>query len=480
MTLTQAPPESAAPSSGGEHLQRGLKARHIQLIALGGIIGSGYFLGTGILVRENGPAAIISYLLGGLIVYMVMVCLGELAANRPAEGSFVTYASDYISPTVGCGVGWSYWLTWVTYVPSEMIAAGMIMHHFVPGVSEFAWASAFGALITAMNLMHVGAFGETEFWLALLKIVAIGMFVVLATLIWLGVIGTQGFVGTSVIAQGGGFFPHGWAVVFLTMVLILVNFQGSEIIGIAAAESEDPEHAIPQAVRQVSLRIVGLYVIPVLLLVTIFPSNLGQDDQSVFAVALERYGLTWASHVFSFVVLTAAISCSNSGLYGTSRCLFSLAREGMAPRFLGRLNARGVPYNAILASVAGCWLFIGLRAFIPNGAELYKTLLALSGFTGGVAWLSICLSQLNFRKGVRARGEETALKFHAPLYPYFTQVALALQIVSLMVVVYDPTLRIAAIVGLPLVLVPMAVYALRGGRARGQAANTSASPRPDA
>lgn len=445
-------------------LKRGLKARHVQLIALGGIIGSGYFLGTGILIHDNGPAAIVSYLLGGLIVYMVMVCLGELAANRPVEGSFVSYATEYISPTVGCGVGWSYWLTWVTYVPSEMLAAGFIMHHFAPILSDFQWAMAFGALVTAMNLMHVGAFGEIEFWLALLKILAIGMFTVLAILIWVGAIGSQGFLGANIIHQGGGFFPHGVPTVFLTMVLILVNFQGSEIIGIAAAESEDPERAIPQAVRQVSIRIITLYVVPVLLLVSIFPSSLGAADHSVFAEALERYGLSWAGTLFSFVVLTAALSCSNGGIYATSRCVFALAREGMAPRFLGLLNARGVPHNAILASITGCWLFLSLRAFLPDGEKLFQTLLALSGFTGGVAWIAICVSQYSFRKRLRASGQETDLKFHAPLYPYFTIVALVIQIASLGVVAFSPELRISAIIGVPLLIVPMVAYRLLGRR----------------
>ena len=459
--------KKAPAGDDGGSLKRGLKARHVQLIALGGIIGSGYFLGTGLLIHDNGPAAIISYLLGGLIVYMVMVCLGELAANRPVEGSFVAYASEYISPTVGCGVGWSYWLTWVTYVPTEMLAAGFVMHHFAPVLSDFQWAMAFGALITAMNLMHVGAFGEIEFWLALLKILAIGMFVILASLIWAGAIGPQGYVGDAIIREGGGFFPHGIPTIFLTMVLILVNFQGSEIIGIAAAESEDPENAIPQAVRQVSIRIITLYVVPVLLLVSIFPSSEGTADQSVFAVALARYGLPWAGKVFSFVVLTAALSCSNGGLYATSRCVFALAREGMAPRFLGALNARGVPHNAILTSIAGCWLFLSLRAFLTDGEKLFQTLLALSGFTGGVAWISICWSQYNFRKRLEARGETDTLKFHAPGFPYFTIVALLIQMVSLGVVVFSPDLRIAAIIGTPLLVVPMAVYKLTGGRRGG-------------
>jgi AAT family amino acid transporter len=452
-------------------LKRGLKARHVQLIALGGIIGSAYFLGTGALVRDNGPATVISYMLGGLLVYMVMVCLGELAANRPVEGSFVTYANEYVHPIVGCGVGWSYWLTWVAYVPSEMIAAGIVMHHFVPSVSELVWALLFGALITVTNLLYVGTFGEMEFWLALIKIFAIGMFVVLALFIWLGLGGDQEFVGTSIMLGQGGFFPHGVATIFLTMVIILVNFQGSEIIGIAAAESKDPAHAIPQAVRQVSYRIIALYVIPVMLLVGIIPYTDAGLNESVFAMALDRYGFRWAGAVFSFVVLTAAISCSNSGLYATSRAIFALSREGMAPRFLGRLNASGVPYNAILVSVLGCWLFLGLRA-LSGGAEVYEILLALSGFTGAIAWIAICWSQYNFRKRLRAQGDTSTLTFHAPGYPWFTLFAIWAQVACLVVVMFSPKLRIAAFLGVPLLLIPMLVYWMSGAFARRVARST--------
>ena len=212
---------------------RGLKNRHLQLIALGGIIGSGYFLGTGYVISKAGPASFLAYLLGGLIVFSVMLCLGELAVAVPISGSFVNYAREYISPAWACGVGWCYWITWVSYVPSEMIAGGIIMNGYFPEISTMWWAVLFGLMITFINLSCVETFGEMEFWLALIKVVALLMFVVLAILIFFGVIGTQGFLGTTVLLGSGGFTPNGSWSVFLTMVLILVNFQGSQIIGLA-------------------------------------------------------------------------------------------------------------------------------------------------------------------------------------------------------------------------------------------------------
>jgi AAT family amino acid transporter len=443
-------------------LKRGLKPRHLQLIALGGIIGSCYFLGTGYVVESTGPAAMFAYLLGGLLVYMVMMCLGELAVHIPISGSFVNYANDFISPTWGCGVGWSYWTTWVTYVPSEMIAAGIIMHTFVPAIPTVYWALFFGLLITVVNLTYVGTFGELEFWLALIKILAIIMFSVIAVLIIFGLIGTKAPLGTSNLLGHGGMFPNGVWAVFLTMVMILVNFQGSEIIGLAAGESQQPEKSIPVAVKNVSYRIIALYVIPVMLLVTIIPLKDAGLEESVFAMALNSYGFKWAGAIFSFVVLTAAISCSNSGLYATSRAVYALAREGMAPRWLGKVNKKGVPYNAILFSVAGCWL--GVIAFTVDKSEmLYTYLLALSGFTGAMAWISICWCQLKFRRRLEQGGLGIdKLKFKVPFFPYFTHFAIWAQVACLVVVALNPDLRASLYVGVPMLILPMIWYAIWG------------------
>ena len=300
-------------------MNRGLKNRHLQLISLGGVIGSGYFLGTGYVLEKAGPASILAYLLGGVIVLCVMLCLAELAVEKPVSGSFVMYAKENISSTWACGVGWAYWITWVAYVPSEMIAAGIIMSNFVPAISQLWWAVLFGLLVTVINLFHVDKFGESEFWLALFKIVALVAFSVVAGLICLGLIGDQGYIGTRVLLGSGGFAPNGYWSIVLTMVIILVNFQGTEIIGLAAGECKNPEKSIPIAVRNVTWRIIALYIIPISLLISILPWDQAGLDESVFAAALANYGMTGLASFFAFVILTAAISCSNSGLYGAAR-----------------------------------------------------------------------------------------------------------------------------------------------------------------
>lgn len=446
----------------GNGLNRGLKSRHLQMIALGGIIGSGYFLGSGYIIGKAGPASVLAYLLGGLIVFAVMVCLGELAVARPVTGSFISYSRDMISPAWACGVGWSYWLSWVAYVPSEMIAAGIIMNEFFPAVSSMWWAVLFGLAITAINLFHVHTFGETEFWLALFKIVALGMFSVLAVLIFFGAVGGGDFLGTSVLLSSGGFAPEGYWAVLLTMVIILVNFQGSEIIGLAAGESKEPAKTIPATVMQVTIRIIALYIIPMLLLVSVFPWDKASLEESVFAAALSAYGLEWAGAVFSFVVLTAAISCSNSGLYGCTRAMYALAREGMAPGWLGRLNRHGVPQNATALSIVVCWLGVVLYTF-DQDKSIYTYLLALSGFTGAIAWISICWSQLNFRRRLSPE-EAKALKYKAPFFPYVTYFGIWAQVACLIFVAFTEELRTSLYLGVPMLIIPIVVYRFRASR----------------
>ncbi|WP_270379507.1 amino acid permease [Mitsuokella multacida] len=444
-------------------MNRGLKNRHLQLISLGGVIGSGYFLGTGYVLEKAGPAAILAYLLGGVIVLCVMLCLAELAVEKPVSGSFVTYAREHISPTWACGVGWAYWTTWVAYVPSEMIAAGIIMNNFIPEVSQLWWAVFFGLLVTILNLFHVDKFGESEFWLSLIKIIALAAFSIVAGLICLGLIGDQGYIGTKVLLGTGGFAPNGYWSIVLTMVIILVNFQGTEIIGLAAGECEKPEKSIPIAVRNVTWRIIALYIIPISLLISILPWDKAGLDESVFAAAVTQYGLSGFGAFFAFVILTAAISCSNSGLYGAARALHALARMEMAPSALGHINKNGMPSRSILVSICACWAVILLYSFDPNSA-LYTYLLAVSGFTGAIAWISICWSEYRSRKRKIAEGTEGALRYKTPFFPYVTLFGIWAQVFCLIVMVFEPELREALYAGIPMLIFPMAWYRLRQRR----------------
>ncbi|HAZ7573876.1 amino acid permease [Legionella sp. PATHC032] len=442
--------------------RRGLKDRHVQLIALGGIIGSGYFLGTGEVINLVGPSVFIAYLLGGLIIYLTMLCMGELAVAIPISGSFVTYTSDFISPTVACGVGWSYWITWVAYIPAECVAGGIIMELFT-GVSGYIWVVCFGLIITYINLAKVDTFGEIEFWLALIKIISLLAFVFLAILIFFGLIhGSEppGMIGFKYLLGDGGLLPNGAMSLLTAMVLLLVNYQGSEIIGLAAGESENPARMIPHAIRNVTFRILFLYIIPVFCLVLIFPWQKAGLSNSVFADALNFYGLKWAGAVTSFVTLSATLSCANSGFYGAVRSLNALARDGMAPHVLAKFNQNSVPQNAVIATLIGVWILLGVGYFFGQ-TKLYIALLLVSGFTGTLAWLSLCVAQISFRNRLYKAGYSIKdLRYVTPYSPYTGILAVILMVGSLFFLLLnkDPIYKLSFIIGVVSFIIPVIIY----------------------
>lgn len=449
------------PVQDGE-FRRALKDRHVQLIALGGIIGSGYFLGTGEVVHLVGPSVFLAYILGGLIVYLTMLCMGELAVAIPISGSFINYTADFISPSLACGVGWSYWISWVAYIPAECVAGGIIMEYFT-GVNGYVWAVSFGLLITYINLCDVGTFGEIEFWLAIIKILALLGFVILAILIFFGMIhGDQpaGIIGRRFILDQGGFFPNGGMAFLTAMVLLLVNYQGSEIIGLAAGESIDPTRMIPNAIRNVTYRILFIYIIPVFCLVLIFPWQKAGLSNSVFADALSFYNLKWAGMVASFVTLTATLSCSNSGVYGIVRSLHALARNGMAPKPLAKLNNQAVPQNAGIVTLIAIWLLL-LMGYWFGQTQLYIALLLVSGFTGATAWISLCWAQINFRRRLYKAGYTTAdLHFKTPGYPFTGLLAILLMTGCLLFLIFNQNInyQIAFLIGITTLVVPIIIY----------------------
>ncbi len=434
-------------------LQRGLKERHISLIALGGIIGSSYFLGTGYLLKEVGPAAFIAYALGGLISYLTLACLAELAVSSPAQGSFVNSAEKYISPAWACGVGWSYWFNWVIYIPSECIAGGIIMQNFVPGVPIYIWALFFAVIITFSNIINVKAFGELEFWLSLIKIALLIGFSVLAALIFFGWIGSlHAPIGTRYLLGDGGLLPNGLGLLFINMVILMSNFQGSEIIGLTASEAENPEKAIPAALNKVTFRIIGIYVIPTFMLALILPWRDGGLEQSAFSVALSKYGLNHVAHLFSFLIITGALSSANSGVYATVRTLLALCQKGMGPKALTKINRNGVPTYATYATLLAVWSLLIIACFFIS-PKLYALLLATSGFTGSICWISICWAQLRFRKEAKNLGIKLAYK--VPFFPYLTLFSIIIQVIILFVVLIEPNLRPAFYFGLPVLLLPI-------------------------
>ncbi|WP_150466891.1 amino acid permease [Francisella sp. SYW-9] len=440
-------------------LAKTLKPRHIELIALGGIIGSCFFLGTGYVLSEVGPAAILAYILGGIIVYIVTLCLAELTANSPNPGSFIYYTSKYISPSIACGMGWSYWLNWVVYIPSECIAGGIIMHTLLPATPTFMWATLFGLFITIINLTKVKVFGEIEFWLALIKIIALGLFSFVAILIFLNIIHNNAntILGSTYIDGKEGFFPKGKLILITTMVILLVNFQGSEIIGLATSESNNAEKQMPRIAKHVAIRIVGLYVIPVFLLTTIFPWQKMNLNNSIFSLALEHYHLNKFASLFTFVVLIAAFSCANSGFYAAVRSLYSLSKSRMAPSIFRKLNSASIPHYSVYVSIIAIWIFL-ILSFKLSASAAFTNLLAMSGFTSTICWICICWSQYNFRKQLIKQKVTNNMLFKIPLFPYISLFGIWIQVLCLVLTLFNNQLRGAFYFGIPAMIVPCLVH----------------------
>lgn len=446
--------------------RRALKFRHVQLIALGGIIGSGFFLSTGAVVNQVGPSVFLAYILGGIIIYLTMLCMGELAVAIPISGSFINYTADFISPSFACGVGWSYWLSWVVYIPAECLAGGIIMQYFT-GMDSYIWALCLGLVVTCINFAKVGTFGEIEFWLALIKISALLSFIVLSIFIFLGFIHGHHpakMIGMRYFLHHGGLFPNGVVPFFTAMILLLVNYQGSEIVGLAAGESVDPGRMIPYAIRNVSLRIVFIYIMPVLCLVLIFPWEKANLQNSVFADALNFYGLKWAGAATSFVTLTSALSCSNAGIFGIVRALHALSKNGMAPKSLSKLNRNAVPQNAGIVTLVSIWIVLLCSYFFAH-TTLYISLLLISGFTGAIAWISLCWAQINFRRKLYQAGYSVKdLTYSTPGSPYTGYFAIILMLICLVFLFFsdDFTYKVAFVIGLTSLIFPILIYQYLG------------------
>lgn len=476
-------------------LTRGILPWHVSLIALGGIIGSCYFLGLGLTYSEMGPGAVlVAYAVAGLTIYGVMQSFAELLVNIPRRGSFVSYTREFMGDTASAGIGWAFWANWVAYVPSEALATAVFMNYFItlpfenPAWSTFTWGVVALALLTAVNLYHVKWFGHIESVLAIIKILAIVVFVICAVGIWCGLIGgnlhpfTQesGFIGTQVILGGEGsvmekLFPAGGMVIITYMIWTLVNFQGSEIVGLSAAETQDPATNVPLACRRVAFRIILIYLIPVFVLTLVVPYAKAGLDESIFAYTLGAYGLKWAAGMFTIVTLVAAFSCANSGLYGTVRALYGLSVEGMAPKFLSNLNRYNTPQNATIFTIIPIWL-VFLLGFASDelglwgtqGLPLYANLLGISGFTGTLCWVGICMSQVLFRKKLKERGydPDEVLTVKAKWYPGLAYFAILLQIGAMILLVFEDGGLPVFVISLIAIFLPIIIYGVQKKRGK--------------
>ncbi|MGE5627627.1 MAG: amino acid permease [Solirubrobacterales bacterium] len=429
----------------GENLERGLEERHIQMMAIGGAIGVGLFLGSGTAIKAAGPAILLMYAFAGIIIFFIMRALGEIAVERPIAGSFSAYANDYISPLAGFLTGWTYWLMWVVTCMAEVTAVGVYINFWWPSVP--GWVSALVAvcLLTIVNLTAVKAFGEIEFWFALIKVVTIiAMIAIGVSMIFLGVGNHGTAVGMSNLWSHGGFFPNGIKGPISTLVMVSFAFCGVELIGVTAGEAKNPEKVIPSAINKVFYRVLVFYLGSLFVIMALYPWNEIGTKGSPFVLTFSKLGIAAAAGIINFVVLTAAASSCNSGIFTTGRMLYNLSEQGQAPKVFNKLSSSHVPKNAILTSVAFMLIGVLINYFAPGKAFTYVT--SVGTFAGLFAWFMIMLAQMGFRKKISPEQVKN-LKFRMVLYPMSNYVTIAFLGLVYVAMCMSPDTLVAAVVG---------------------------------
>ncbi|MFB7638983.1 amino acid permease [Peribacillus butanolivorans] len=409
-------------TSNPTELKRSLKARHLMMISLGGTIGTGLFLASGGAIHTAGPGgALAAYAAIGFMVYYLMTSLAEMAAFMPVAGSFRVYASKFVDPSFGFAIGWNYWYNWAITIAAELAAVVLIMKFWFPDSSSIIWSAVALIIMFLFNYMSVKGFGEAEFWFALIKIVTVIIFLITGFLMIFGILGGNDPIGFSNFTMGEGPFNGGFFTILGVFMAAGFSFQGTELLGVTAGESENPEKNIPKAIKSVFWRILLFYILAIFVIGMIIPftdARLLSEDVAVspFTLVFERAGLAFAASVMNAVILSSVLSAGNSGMYASTRMLWDLARDGKAPKFLGKLDKRGVPVNALIAtSLVGCLAF--LASFFGDGV-VYIWLLNASGMAGFVTWVGIAIAHYRFRKAYVAQGLDlNALPYLAKGFP---------------------------------------------------------------
>ncbi|WP_270324784.1 amino acid permease [Lactococcus petauri] len=453
----------ATPST---QVKRGLKHRHLTMIALGGTIGTGLFVASGATISQAGPlGALVAYVAIGLMVFFLMTSLGEMASYLPVSGSFASFADRYVDKAFGFAMGWNYWFNSAITVAVEAATVGVVMQFWLPHVPTWIWSTIVIALILLVNLISAKAYGEAEFWMATIKVIAVIAFIVIGLATIFGVMSYKPDVARNLSAGGNHGFVGGIGGMIAVFMIAGFSFQGTEIVGIAAGESENPEKNVPSAIKQVFWRIIIFYFLSIFVIGALVyykdPSLLRAATQSditvsPFTLVFERAGLAAAASVMNAVILTSVISSANSWLYAASRMLFGMAKEGHAPKIFAKTNtSNGVPIYAILATVA-----IGLLAFLTSifGTEIYFYLVAASGLSGFLAWIGIAICHFRFRRAFIKQGHKLSeLGYHAKWFPIGPIIALILSIIIVIGQITTVTMNAQSIIttylALPLFLI---------------------------
>ena len=448
--------DSVKVDTGSTGLRRTLKTRHMQMIALGGVIGAGLFVGSGVVIQATGPAAVLSFALTGALVVLVMRMLGEMAAAYPAVGGFYEYNRLALGELAGFMTGWMYWYFWIIVVALEAVAGARLLTYWLPGVAPWRFTLGLMMVFTLLNLLSVRSWGETEYWFASIKVIAITLFlgigIVVAAGYWPGLSG-----GFANLTAHGGFMPKGIAPVLTGAVAATGFYFGSEIVTVAAAESAEPERAVARATQSVISRVLVFYVGSILVVVILVPWNSPGIIQP-YVTALEAVHVPGAAQIMNGVILTAVLSALNSGLFASSRMLMALARRGDAPRSLARLSKRGVPVRAIVMGTAFGYSAVVMNYVSPE--HVFAFLVDSYGTVAIFVYLLIAVAELRLRARLEREAPER-LRIRMWAYPTLTIVAIVTMCAIVAAMAFIPDQRLPLLFGTLSALVMLGGYAIR-------------------
>ncbi|WP_192456441.1 bifunctional threonine/serine APC transporter ThrP [Musicola keenii] len=444
-----------------DKLHRGLEARHIELIALGGTIGVGLFMGAASALKWAGPSVLLAYIVAGIFVFFIMRSMGEMLFLEPVTGSFAVYAHNYLSPFFGYLTAWSYWFMWMAVGISEITAIGVYVQYWFPDLPQWIPAIAAVVMVAVANLAAVRLYGEIEFWFSMIKITTIIVMIVVGLGIIFFGFGNHGqSTGLANLTEHGGFLAGGWKGLLFALCLVVASYQGVELVGITAGEARNPQVTLKRAINNILWRILIFYVGAIFVIVTIFPWNEIGTTGSPFVLTFSRIGITAAAGIINFVVLTAALSGCNSGMYSCGRMLYSLSSNRQLPAALGRVTAGGVPAAGVAVSILCLIAGSMLNYIIPNPEKVFVYVYSASVLPGMVPWFVVLISQLRFREQHRAA--IASHPFRSVLFPwvnYLTMVFLACVLVGMYV---NVDTRMSLIVGCIFLGVVSVCYALLG------------------
>ena len=474
---------TAVNGSGEPELKKSLKNRHIQLIALGGAIGTGLFYGSSESISLAGPSILLAYIIGGAAIFMIVRAMSEMSVEDPRAGAFSYYASRYWSKRAGFISGWNYWFNYVLVSMVELAVVGSFVNYWFPNIPQWASAAFFLVLITAFNLCGVSEFGEFEFWFALIKIIAVIAMIIGGLAIIIFNLPTDSGIRASFanwFTIDGGFFPHGlmqhgadgkWSGLLMALVVVMFSFGGTELMGITAGEVEHPRTTIPKATNGIIWRILVFYVAALGIIMAVVPWDRIDGKMSPFVQIFESTGVPIAAGILNFVCLTAVMSVYNSALYSNSRMLYSLAKQGNAPAYLGRVNKRGVPVAGVLTSAAVTIVAVVVVFLWPEFAFNY--LMSIATIAAIINWTMIMITEMLFRRkvaagegpgelhGLTGKAALNKIQFKLPGWNWTPYVIIAFLLMVAVLMCFSASYRIALIAGVIWLAVLFNAYALR-------------------